>query len=77
MVLGVFYVRLQYPLNQGTAAVLARAELVKSKFIRGISFIAGASSVVVNKTPEVNIIGVELDRFAVLIKIPFHSYQGA
>jgi len=77
MVLGVFYVRLQYPLNQGTAAALARAELVVVKFKRAASFAAGLSAVVVSKTPEINIIGVELDRFAVLVKIPFHSYQGA
>lgn len=77
MALGVFYVRLQYPLNVGTANVLARAALVSAKFKRGASFVNGASVVAVSKTPEINIIGVELDRFAVLVKIPFHSYQGA
>ena len=77
MALGAFYVRLQYPLNVGTANALARAELVKAKFKRGASFVAGGSTVVSSKTPEINIIGVELDRLCVLVKIPFHSYQGA
>ena len=75
--LGYMQVKLMYPLNAGKGAASTRAELIRTTFKRGNSFTSGTSVTTVTQTPSINIIGVELDRFAVIVKIPFHSHQGA
>lgn len=71
--LGDLFINLMYPLQVGTAAIAARADLVRTTFYRGATFTSGASSVLVTGTPEVRPGIVAGDRFSVLVKIPFFS----
>lgn len=72
---GYMYVRLMYPLlpatGAGTATQLARAELIKDKFYASQTFASGGITVLINATPEINDIGVDGDRYAILVMVPF------
>lgn len=50
---GIFQVQLNYPLLSGSAVALARAELVKTTFYRGLSLVSSGVTVVVSRTPEI------------------------
>jgi len=68
---GYLQVRLMYPQLAGTAAVTARAELLRTTFKRGNTFASGGVTTMITETPEVTTGTVEGDRFAVVVKIPF------
>ena len=68
---GYLQVKLMYPQLAGTAAVAARAELLRTIFKRGNTFASGGVTTMVTETPEVTAGTVEGDRFAVAVKIPF------
>lgn len=69
--LGYMQVKLLYPLQIGTSTVAARAELIRSTFKRGNTFASGGVTVMVTKTPEISVGGVEGDRYTLSVKIPF------
>jgi hypothetical protein len=74
--LGYMQVKLMYRLQVGTADVAARAELLRSTFKRGNTFTSGGITVMVTETPSIGAGIVEGDRYAVAVKIPFHSNIG-
>ena len=51
--LGFMQITLFYPLETGTGAANARAELIRQTFKRGSSFQNGGLSVVIERTPEI------------------------
>ena len=68
---GYMQVKLMYPLQIGTSTVAARAELLRTTFKRGNTFVSGGVTVMITATPEVGVGSVEGDRYAVAVKIPF------
>lgn len=50
---GIFQVVLNYPPNEGTGDITARAELIRAAFPRGASFTADGLTVNVRRTPEI------------------------
>ena len=70
---GFMQVNLMYPLQAGSAAAQARAELIRSTFIRGASFTSGAVTVNINKTPEITPAQVDGERFVIPVRVPFYS----
>lgn len=73
---GYMQVRLLYPLQVGTAAIAARAELLRTTFKRGNTFANGGVTVMVSSTPEVSSGEPDGDRFSIAVKIPFISNIG-
>lgn len=73
---GFLQVDLSYPLNAGPGDASARAELIRSTFTRGATFIASAVKVHVTRTPEIMPGRVEADRYVVPVRIPFHAHIG-
>lgn len=71
---GYLQVTLCYPRQSGTAAVGARAQLVRAKFLRGASFTSGGVTVKVTKTPEVSQGSDDGTMFTVPVKIRFHAF---
>lgn len=72
---GLMYVRLMYPLlpvaGAGTATQMARAELIRNTFYASQTFASGGITVLINATPIINDLGVDGDRYAILIQVPF------
>ena len=71
--LGFMQVKLMYPVGAGTAAVNARAELIRSTFTRGTSFTSGGITTMILSTPEIQPGNAEDGRFAVVVSIPFFA----
>lgn len=70
---GYMQVKLMYPLSEGTSAIAARAELIRSTFKRGYSFTNSGMTVTISETPEVAPGAVEGDRYAIPVKVRFFS----
>ena len=70
---GYVQVKLMYPQAVGTAVVGARAEMLRTTFKRGNTFLNGGVTTMVTGTPEVSAGRTEGDRFAVAVKIPFNA----
>lgn len=73
---GYMQVALMYPLQIGTSTIAARAELIRTTFQRGNTFVSGGVTTMITETPEVGGGGVEGDRYVVRVKIPFQSNIG-
>lgn len=71
---GICQVTLCYPDGEGTAAVAARAELLKSTFKRGSSFTSGGVTVVISDTPEAMPAYGDADRFCIPVRIRFYAH---
>lgn len=71
---GYMQVKLMYPIQVGTAAVAARAELLRSTFRRGNTFTSGGLSTIISDTPEVRPGRIEGDRYVLTIIINFNAY---
>lgn len=69
--LGIFQVTLCYPPQTGAGASSARAELIRTTFRRGISFLNSGVTVTILKTPEVGSGTFDGDRFTVPVKIRY------
>lgn len=70
---GFMQVKLMYPLQVGTSAAAARAELIRSTFYRGASFTSSGVTVVVERTPEISPGSVDGDRYAIPVKVRFFA----
>ena len=70
---GYMQVMLLYPIDTGTAAINARAELIKATFPRAATFTSGGVIVTIEKTPEIAPGRVDVDRYAIPVKIRFYS----
>ena len=70
---GIFQVSLFYPLAAGTAAVNARAEMVRAAFRRGLSLTSGGIIVTVEKTAEIGPGAIADDRFVLPVRVRFYA----
>lgn len=71
---GIFQITLMYPLQVGTATVMARAELIRTTFKRGNTFTSGGVRVVVTKTPEVSAGRIDGYYFSVPVRIRWQAF---
>lgn len=69
--LGYMQVNLKYPLQAGTSAVGARAELFRTTFKRGNSFTSGGVTVNITDTPEISQGVSDGTMYSVPVKIRF------
>ena len=70
---GFVQVSLFYPLQTGTGAAAARAELIRTMFRRGYSFTSGGITVKIAQTPEIHQGKVDGDRWMLPVSIYFIS----
>jgi hypothetical protein len=70
---GFMQVKLKYPLQAGSAAAAARAQLLRSTFSRGSSFTNNGVTVTIGRTPEIAPSSVEDGRWVVPVKIRFFA----
>lgn len=73
---GYLHVKLKYPQNVGRAAALARAELLRATFKRGLSLDRGGVTTVIDETPEIGPRATEGDRFVINVFIRFYANIG-
>lgn len=71
---GIFQVSLFYPLQAGSNAAAARAEMLRALFKRGASFTSSGVTVTVDRTPEVSQGTVDGDRWFLPVKIRVSAY---
>jgi hypothetical protein len=70
---GIFQVTLNYPLQTGSAAAAARAELIRAAFKRGTTLTSGSDTVKIDTTPEISQGRVDGDRWALPVRITWFS----
>lgn len=70
----IFQVSLFYPLQDGSGAAAARAEMLRTLFHRGASFTSSGVTVTVDKTPEVSQGTVDGDRWFLPVKVRVSAY---
>lgn len=70
---GYLQVQLKYPQNIGTGNILARAELLRNWFKRGLSLENGNVVTIIETTPEIQSGYLEDDRFVVNVFIYFFA----
>ncbi len=70
---GYLQISLVYPLNTGPAAAKARAEAIRAKFKRGLSFSSGGITTIIEKTPTIDPAIIEPDRYVVPVKVRFFA----
>lgn len=69
---GLFQITLVYPNGVGTGAALARAELLRSLFKKGSTFVNGGVTVQVAETPELGYLDQsDEDQIQLPVKIPY------
>lgn len=73
---GIFQINLFYPLDQGAAAAMAQAELIRSAFPFAKSLVANGTIVTIIATPEVSPARAEDDRYLVPVKVRFQARIG-
>lgn len=71
---GFMQVSLAYPLDTGSAAAAARADLIRSTFHRGASFSASGVTVNIERTPEIAPARIEEDRYVLPVKVRFYAH---
>lgn len=70
---GIFQVTLMFPLQAGTSAAATRAELLRTTFKRGNSFVDSGVTTNITRTPEIDAGIVDGDRFAMPVRIRFSA----
>ena len=74
-VLGVFQITLRYPAGKGVKDVLGRAGLYERAFSVGAKFEHAGVKTYIYRPAEINILGVDGDRYGVAVSIYFKSYK--
>lgn len=74
-VLGVFQITLRYPAGKGVEDVLGRASLYERAFSVGAKFEHAGVKTYIYRPAEINILGVDGDRYGVAVSIYFKSYK--
>jgi hypothetical protein len=70
---GFLQVSLQYPIDTGKGAAMARAELLRDTFHRGLSLTVDAVTTIIEKTPEIGA-GRNIEaRYVVIVRIRFFA----
>ena len=70
---GYMQVTLHYPLQEGTAAAMARAALIRATFPKDLSLTKDGVTLTINRTPAIGNGGVDGDHWALPVKIQFHA----
>ena len=70
---GYFQINLCYPSQSGTAAVLARAQLLRDTFPRGKWLHSNGAELTIDKTPEIAPGHIDGDRYVVPVRINFYA----
>jgi len=70
---GIFQINLRYPLQTGALAAANRAQLIRTTFKRGASFINNGVAVTVEKTPEIGVGAAVDDRWFLPVRIYYFS----
>lgn len=70
---GVFQVTLVYPPNYGVGALMARAELVRSYFKKGVEFSYGGITTTIFDTPEFGYFVTNDDSISMPVKISYSA----
>lgn len=71
---GFIQVTLCYPLGEGAADALRRAEMIRSTFYAGAEFAASGTTVRVEKTPEIGPASTEPDCFVIPVRIRIYAH---
>jgi uncharacterized protein DUF4128 len=70
---GYMQVLLCWPEGVGTGAPIALAEAIRTRFKRGLSFVANSVTTTIDGTPEISNGRVESDRYCVPIRVRFFA----
>ncbi len=70
---GILQVSLNYPVNSGTAAAMARAELIRTTFFRGASFTSSGVTTRISATPVIGRGMVVNDRWVLPVSISYFA----
>lgn len=70
---GVFQVTLVYPVGIGVGAIMARAELIRSYFKKGVTLINSGVTVVIPDTPEFGYLQGASDNVSLPVKIGYRA----
>jgi hypothetical protein len=70
---GVFQVTLVYPVGIGVGAITARAELIRSFFKKGMSFVYAGITTVISDTPEFGYLQTSSDDISLPVKIIYQA----
>lgn len=70
---GILQVSLNYPVNGGAAAAMARAELIRATFFRGASFTSGGVTTRIPTKPEIGRGVVVNDRWVLPVSIRYFA----
>lgn len=69
-----FQIDLMFPLLSGTGTILARAEVIKSLFKQGSSFINGGQTVNITETPSISSGRVDGNCWKIIVKVYYSSW---
>jgi len=70
---GLFQVTLMYPLDVGSAAAAARAELIRATFFKKATFSAGGTNIIIATTPSIGSGVTDGDRWRLPVKITWFT----
>lgn len=70
---GIFQVTLVYPLQFGTGDAFARAELVRSTFPRGASFVNSGVEVHIDVTPEIGPARIDDEAYMLPVRVFYYA----
>lgn len=70
---GLLQVTLSYPLGAGVKDAVARAQLLRAQFQRGLSLVSGGVTVTIERTPEISQGVVEDDRYRLPVRIRWYA----
>ena len=73
---GIFQINLRYPLLNGPANAMNRAELIRDKFKKGSSFTNGGVTVLCTRTPEIGTAAQVDGRYFLPVRVFFNSFVG-
>lgn len=74
---GFLQINLCYPLGAGPAAAMARAQLIRSSFMRGTTLTTSGIATIIEKTPEISPALIEDDRYVLPVRIRFFANYSA
>lgn len=74
--LGIFQITLRYPSGKGSKDAFNRAELYVSSFPCGRKLTKNGDIITVLQTPQIDVLGVDGDRYVVAVSINYKQYKG-
>lgn len=70
---GLFQVSLFYPIGTGRAAILARAEAIRTRFKRGTTITQTSVTVHVPTTPSIGAATADGEFYSVVVRVPYRA----